>query len=260
MLPIWMKRPRPAARMAGSSARVSRNGASPLSVDLQVFGNQSMKQNATFTTFSPGAAEFILTDGDSLKVENVGFFDDDPNATLAKRLYLPCLGRLDDASRLAGPRWVIALGGLAARRSLLTRMAAFPDQSRAVTIVNPSAVVSASAEIGAGTLIAPRALVHCFARVGDHSIINTGAIVEHECEIGENAHVAPGATLGGNVSVGADTLVGIGAAVLPGVRIGARCVIGAGATVVRNVPDGATVVGTPADATHPGRRTDMRAM
>lgn len=208
-----------------------------------------MNTTLTLSLVGGGGHALVVAESAAAAGFNVlGFFDDDPNATLAKRLYLPCLGRLDDASRLAGPRWVIALGGLAARRSLLTRMAAFPDQSRAVTIVNPSAVVSASAEIGAGTLIAPRALVHCFARVGDHSIINTGAIVEHECELGENCHVAPGAILAGRVIVGPDTLVGLGARVLPGVRVGAGCTVGAGAVVVGDVPDRTTVLGVPARA------------
>lgn len=212
-----------------------------------------MNTTLTLSLVGGGGHALVVAESAAAAGFNVlGFFDDDPHATLAKRLYLQCLGRLDDAARLVGPRWVIALGGLAARRSLLTSMAAFADQSRAVTIVNPSAIVSASAEIGAGTLVGPRALVHSFARVGDHSIINSGAIVEHECVLGENCHIAPGTVLAGRVTIGPDTLVGLGARVLPGVRIGSGCTVGAGAVVVSDVPDRTTVLGVPA-------RTHMNA-
>ncbi len=174
-----------------------------------------------------------------------GFFDDIATASVAQRLYLNWLGNLDAAPALVGPRWVLALGDLARRQALLRTM---NSGSRAVTIVNPTAVVSASADLGPGTLLGPRALVHCFARIGAHGIINSAAVVEHECVLGENCHIAPGAILAGRVSVGPNTLIGLGARVLPGITIGSNCTIGAGSVVIRNVPDGATVSGVPSRA------------
>ncbi len=185
-----------------------------------------------------------------------GFYDDSPRCVLARRSPHTRLGGLDALRTAPGPAWILALGDLALRRRLIAAL----GTPGALALAHPRAFVSPSATLAPGAFVGAEACVQAYASIGAHAIINTGAIVEHECEIGENAHVAPGAVLGGNVSIGADTLLGLGSAVLPGVRIGARCVIGAGATVVRNVPDGATVVGTPAQVRHPGRRRDMGAM
>lgn len=170
-----------------------------------------------------------------------GFYDDDPQAALAKRLSIRCLGPLAGA---AGEGLIVALGDLRLRDAAIARLGAVAG--RAVSVVSGAAYVSGSADVGPGVFVGPRAVVHSFARIGAHAIINTGAIVEHECDIGENVHVAPGAVLGGNVWIGPGTLVGLGSRVLPGVRIGDRCVVGAGAVVLDDVPDGATVVGVPA--------------
>lgn len=173
----------------------------------------------------------------------VGFYDDEPQAALARRLSIPCLGPLAGAAS-ANDGLIVALGDLGLRAAAIARMGS--ASGRAVSVVSVAAFVSSSASVGPGVFIGPHATVHSFASVGAHAIINTGAIVEHECEIAENVHVAPGAVLGGNVRVGRQTLVGLGARVLPGVRIGTRCIVGAGAVVLRDVPDGSTVAGVPA--------------
>ncbi|HYF13903.1 MAG TPA: acetyltransferase [Phycisphaerales bacterium] len=179
----------------------------------------------------------------------VGFFDDNADAPLGKRLGAAYLGTVDDALRAArlgslGSPLVIAVGDLGVRRRILDELG-----TRASEVCPPLMDTSATivhAHIGAGVYIGARAIVQTLAVVRAHAIVNTGAIVEHDCDVGENAHIAPGVVLGGNVHVGADSLVGLGARVLPGVRIGARATVGAGSVVLHDVPDGATVVGVPA--------------
>ena len=121
---------------------------------------------------------------------------------------------------------IVAIGDNKIRRILQERVknAGF----RIVNLIHPSAVVSASAQIGEG------------------AIINTGAIIEHDCEIGDFAHVSPNAALAGGVIVGANTHVGIGACVIQCIKIGANCVIGAGSVVVRDIADGSVAYGNPA--------------
>lgn len=114
------------------------------------------------------------------------------------------------------------------------------------TAAHPSAVISASAAIGAGTVVMPKAVINAGAQVGEDCIINTGAIVEHDCRIGDHVHISPGAVLGGSVTVQECAHVGIGAVVLPNARVEAAAMVGAGAVVLRSVPAGATVVGIPA--------------
>ena len=139
---------------------------------------------------------------------------------------------------------IVAVGDNKIRRILQERVknAGF----RIVNLTHPSAVVSASAQIGEGAVVMPNAVINERAAVGEGAIINTGAIVEHDCEIGDFAHVSPNAALAGGVIVGQNTHVGIGSCVVQCVKIGANCVIGAGSVVVRDIADGSVAYGNPA--------------
>lgn len=113
------------------------------------------------------------------------------------------------------------------------------------TVVDPSALVSEYATLGAGTLVMPHAVVNADAGVGDCVIVNTAATVDHDCWIGDGVHIGPGAHLCGDVRVGRGTFIGAGTVIVPGVRIGVDAVIGAGSTVLADVSDGASVAGSP---------------
>jgi sugar O-acyltransferase (sialic acid O-acetyltransferase NeuD family) len=112
-------------------------------------------------------------------------------------------------------------------------------------VIDPSAVVSASARIGVGTLLVAHAVVNADACVGEHVIVNTAATIDHDCVVDDGVHLAPGVHLCGDVRVGRGALIGAGTVVVPGVRIGAGAVIGAGSTVLADVPEGSRVAGSP---------------
>jgi sugar O-acyltransferase (sialic acid O-acetyltransferase NeuD family) len=179
-----------------------------------------------------------------------GFFDDadQPAVSTSQLSGVTSPARLGDlenlsARSLAGKPWIICLGDLQQRRSLIDRM--YAAEEDAACVVHPRAIVSGQAVVGGGVFVGPGAVVNARAKILDHAIINSGAIIEHDCLIAENVHIAPGVVLGGNVSVGNDSLVGLGARVLPGVTIGRGCVVGAGSVVIRDVQDGAMVFGCP---------------
>lgn len=113
-------------------------------------------------------------------------------------------------------------------------------------IVHPSAVISPSAEIGAGTVVMPAAVINAGATVGEFAIINTAAVVEHDCVLGDGSHIAPGTVLGGCVTVGKLAFIGIGSAARPQSIIGERAVIGAGSTVIGTIEADSIVMGSPA--------------
>lgn len=169
----------------------------------------------------------------------LGFYDDDPKAGVS--ILAKHLGTFHEFEKLGDAPRIIGVGDVKHRRELIDRVG-----GPFATVVHPSAIVSPSAELGAGVFVGPLAVVHARARVGAHAILNTSSVVEHDCALGTNIHVAPTAALGGNVRVGPDTLIGIGAKALPGARVGARCVVGAGSVVLRAVGDDLTVVGVPA--------------
>lgn len=125
-------------------------------------------------------------------------------------------------------------------------------------LAHPSAVVSASATLGAATVVFPNAVVNAAARIGRAVIVNSAAVVEHDCVVGDGVHIAPGAIVLGGANVHDLAWLGAGSVVLPEVRVGFRAVVGAGAVVTRDVPDGATVVGNPARAFDQARSTPTK--
>lgn len=114
------------------------------------------------------------------------------------------------------------------------------------TAVHPSAVIAASARIGAGTVVAANAVINPGVTIGESVIVNTGATIDHDCTLGDGVHVSPGACLAGQVSVGACAWIGIGAAVTDKRKIGEGSWIGAGAVVVRDIPERVVAYGVPA--------------
>jgi UDP-perosamine 4-acetyltransferase len=193
-----------------------------------------------------GHAGVVLEVCRAAGVPVAGFVDDDPGCPLAAAADAPAwLGRCDGFAMPAGTGYLIAIGGLAARRRVL---AGLDPALAAGAVVHPAAWVSPTARLGDGVVVMAGAVINRQAAIGDHAIVNTRAVIEHDCVVGANTHLAPGSALAGGVAVGADTLIGMQASVLPGVVVGAGCRVGAGAVVTRDVPDGVTVVGAPARA------------
>jgi len=207
-----------------------------------------------------GGHALVLADAAAAEgFEVVGFLDDDLDAALGRPPNKVIhVGKMEDLSRIADRGWIIAVGHLPFRQELIDLLTQMELGPGARTVVHPSAVISPSAQLGAGVFIGPRAVVNARAVIMDHAIVNSGAVVEHECIVGVNSHICPGAVLGGNVRVGSQTMVGLGSRVLPNLSVGDGCVIGAGAVVVRSAVDEQTVVGVPGKAATRVERTVRR--
>lgn len=171
----------------------------------------------------------------------------------------PVIGR-GELTKLArcGLRLIVAVGHNPQRLKIAQELAAMGLSF--ATAVHSSAVVSPSAEMGAGCFVGPLAMVGCGAHIGQHAIINSGAIIEHDCSIDDGASLSPGVRLAGRVRVGAGAFVGTGAVLNPRVTIGAGAIIGAGAVVTRSIDPGMVAYGVPAtpirtvDAQHDWRK------
>jgi UDP-perosamine 4-acetyltransferase len=116
----------------------------------------------------------------------------------------------------------------------------------AATVSHPSAILAASARIGAGTQVFAGAVVGPHASVGRHAILNTGCCVEHECRVGDFADLAPHAVLLGGAEIGDNVVVGANATVLEGRRICDDVFIGAGSVVIADIEAPGTYAGVPA--------------
>lgn len=60
------------------------------------------------------------------------------------------------------------------------------------SLIHPNAVVSPSAQVGAGCFIMPHAVVNPMARLGVGCLINSGAIVDHDVVLGRGCHISLG--------------------------------------------------------------------
>ena len=148
----------------------------------------------------------------------------------------------ESAELLKNRNWFIGIGDNSIRERVFHTYRAW---GACLTIIDPSALVSSSAQTGTGTFIARNVSVNALADIGTGVILNTSSVVEHECMIGDFSHIAPGAVLAGNVTVGKGSFIGANSVVKEGVNIGDNVIIGAGSVVIKDVPDGCTVVGNP---------------
>lgn len=111
----------------------------------------------------------------------------------------------------------------------------------APALVDPTAVVSPTASVGAGTQVFWHASVGPLCRLGDHVLVSYGATIGHDCVLGDTTCVLPGAHVAGDVRIEDGALIGIGAIIAQGVRIGEGARIGDGAVVTRPVAPGEEV-------------------
>lgn len=159
------------------------------------------------------------------------------------------LARLGDESRLEDPAFVashdlvVAVQGPGRRAlfdAVLARGGSLP------VVVHPSAILSATATLGAGTVVSAGVIVQSDARIGRFCVLNTACTIDHDNVLGEGVSISPGVHTAGYVTIGDGAFVGLGAVIISGITVGARATVGAGAVVVRDVPEGSTVVGNPA--------------
>jgi sugar O-acyltransferase (sialic acid O-acetyltransferase NeuD family) len=179
-----------------------------------------------------------------------GFLDDDPKNNV------PVLGSpvfVADEWLGSGADCGLALGvgDNRAREAVAKRIRKMG--ATLVSAIHPSAVISASAQVGEGVVMMPGAVLNSGCRVGEGAIINTGAVVEHDVQVGRYAHVSSNSTAGGGAQIGDYSLIGLAATVLPGRRVGNGCIIGAGALVAEHVQDGQLAYGVP-ERVHVNRR------
>jgi acetyltransferase EpsM len=166
-------------------------------------------------------------------------------------------GRRGEAINNLPVVWVGDLGELAGTHVAVSAQVVTPLRRRfvlaaqragleLVTVRHPSAVVSPSAEVGAGCVLGPGCIVAARARIGEHGLLNRGALIGHHAQLADYVTVSPGANLAGGVRVGVGAYIGMSASVLDGRAVGAHAVVGAGAVVTRDVAERVQVLGVPA--------------
>jgi sugar O-acyltransferase (sialic acid O-acetyltransferase NeuD family) len=128
-----------------------------------------------------------------------------------------------------------------------------PPRERLVSLLDPGAFVSRSAEIGRGCVLYPNCFVGLNARLGDLVFCLSGCIFNHDIVCEDRVVAASGVTLAGSVQVEADVYLGQSCTVRQGARIGRGSLIGMGSVVLRDVLPNSVIVG------NPGRKLRDRA-
>ena len=120
--------------------------------------------------------------------------------------------------------------------------------SPSAALIDPSAIVARSSQIGELSYLNAAVVIGGATVVGSNVLINRSTSVGHHCFLSDGASLGPGVTLASNVHVGSGAMIGAGVTILPDTKIGAGAVVSAGALVRKNVPEGAVVSGAPAQA------------
>lgn len=108
--------------------------------------------------------------------------------------------------------------------------------------VHPTAVISATASVGAAAVVLPLSVIGAGAEVGRAAIIGAGAVVEEFTKVGDAARVGANATICSGVAVGERVTLGEGATVSDGVSVGADATLGSSAVLTRDVEEGKKLV------------------
>jgi sugar O-acyltransferase (sialic acid O-acetyltransferase NeuD family) len=131
--------------------------------------------------------------------------------------------------------------------TLRARLFDLYTEDAVISVISPHAHISCRSVQGPGFIAQRDVIVMGQTRIGRGCTLNVGATLHHQTVLGDFVSIAPGARLLGAVEIGDFGYVGAGAVIRQNVRVGAHAKVGAGAVVVRDVPEGAVVVGVPAD-------------
>lgn len=185
----------------------------------------------------------------------IGFADDNPSLSGRTIAGLPVLGTPARIIQDAGLKafFYCAIGNNRQRQ----RQAEFWEAAgwQGATLIDPTAVVAPSAEIGAGSYIAPLAFIGPEVVLGRHALINTGASVGHHTVAGDFTQLCPGGRLSGHTRLGEGAFVGSNAVTVPGATVGEWATVAAASLVVRDVPPRVTAIGVPAKILAPASPT-----
>ena len=114
-----------------------------------------------------------------------------------------------------------------------------------INVIDHSAIISRSANLGDGIYIGKMCLVNCDSTLADGVVINTRSLIEHGNSIGYCTNISTNVVLNGDVNVGTLTFVGSCTVVNGQLTLGSNSVIGSGSVVIRDIPNNVVVAGSP---------------
>ncbi len=172
----------------------------------------------------------------------LGFLDDN-NLNQSKNIdNYNVIGKISDISDYPDAYVVCCVANTAVRKDLVQRV----SSNRFATLVDPSAIISPTVEIGEGSVICAGTVITVDVKIGCHNIVDINSTVGHDTVLEDFVTLYPSVNVSGNVLVKAGVELGTGTQVIQGLTVGENSIIGAGAVVIRDLPGNCTAVGVPA--------------
>ena len=139
---------------------------------------------------------------------------------------------------------VVAQGEPVHRRTLYERLRKYGI--KLATVIDESATISTTAEIGAGCIIGPYSFVSSNSRLDENVMLEVHTVVGHDITIKKHSVISSCCVIGGNVCIGEESFIGLNSTVKEDVRVGDHCIIGMHSGVFSNLEDGLIALGNPA--------------
>jgi acetyltransferase-like isoleucine patch superfamily enzyme len=117
---------------------------------------------------------------------------------------------------------------------------------RGMTLVDPTAAVASTAEIGEDTYVGTASVLAAGAILGAGVLVNRSCSIGHHTRLAEYVCTGPGVVTAGSCRIERGAFLGAGAVLAPEVTVGRGAVVGAGAVVIADVAAGDVVAGNPA--------------
>lgn len=113
-------------------------------------------------------------------------------------------------------------------------------------VIDNSAIIAASVEIGDGVIVGAFSSVQNKASLEHNVSVNTASVIGHDAVIKSHSVISSQVNIGGGAQIGECVYIGMGALIREGVKIGANSIIGMGSVVFNDVPEGVIAIGNPA--------------
>lgn len=137
---------------------------------------------------------------------------------------------------------VVGIGDPSLRRKIVEEL---PKETRYLTLVHPSAVVSKWVEIGEGSIVTAGTIITVDVKIGKHAHLNLHTTIGHDCTIGDYFTTAPGVNVSGLCNIGNAVYLGSNCVVKQDVSICDNVTVGMGSVVTKNIKEQGVYIGAP---------------
>jgi sugar O-acyltransferase (sialic acid O-acetyltransferase NeuD family) len=117
---------------------------------------------------------------------------------------------------------------------------------RIATLIHPTAVIAASAEIMPGCLICSYVTIQPGVKIGAFNSIRAGANIGHNAKTDDFCYIGPNATMTGNATLKEGAHLGPNAVITDGITLEKYAVAGAGAAIMQRTDSHSIYIGNPA--------------